>query len=146
MTIRLRTTRGFTFIAGIIVLPLLILFIVAATDDGENIVLTRNEVIESPSGALRWHATMTNRTDSVYRDIDVRFHFLDRDERPLGQASGSAARLEPGEQFAINAPLPDGAERIQVYSLEWKTADVARRLGPYAPWPLGYIQYEAGKK
>jgi len=142
MTTNHRKTRGFALATGLALLPLVVLYILAATDDGENIVLVRNEVSTFADGETRWNGTMMNWTDSVYRDIDVTIRFLDGQDRALGETFGSVARLAPREQLALEAPLPTGAEQVQIYSLHWKTGSVERDLGPYAAWPFGYVQYQ----
>ncbi len=129
-------------VASLIVLPLFVLFVMAATDDDENVALTRNDVVTDAAGARTWHGTMMNRTDSLYREVAVTIRFLDRDGQPMGETSGRADRLEPGEELNLQAPLPSRAESMQVYSLQWRTGDVGRLLGPWAPWPFGYLQYD----
>ena len=134
-------------VVGLIVLPLLVLFVMAATDDDENIVLSRNDVITDASGVRTWHGTMMNRTDSQYREIAVTIRFLDSAGQPVGEATGSTDRLEPGEKLDLQAPLPSQAKNIQVYSLQWRTGrhNVGRLLGPWAPWSFGYLQYDPAK-
>ena len=127
--------------AALLVVPLLALAAMAATDDGENIVLTRNQVVKSPSGARMWRGTMKNHTDSEYRDVAVTIHFLDRFGRPVGEVSGEAARMVPGTSFDLQAPLPATAADLQVQRLHWRTGDARRFLGPYRPWAFGYVQY-----
>ena len=129
-------------VASLIVLPLLVLYVIAATDDDENVVLTRNDVATDASGVRTWRGTMMNRTDSLYREVAVTIRFLDRDGQPVGETSGRADRLEPREELNLQAPLPSRAESMQVYSLQWRTDDVGRLLGPWAPWPFGYLQYD----
>ena len=129
-------------ITSLIILPMLVLFVMAATDDDENIVLARNDVVTDASDARIWHGAMMNRTDSTYREIAVTVHFLDRDDQQVGEASGRADRLEPGETLQLQAPLPSQSESIQIYSLQWRTGNVGRLLGPWAPWQFGYLQYD----
>ena len=90
-------------ITAIIMLPLLVLFVMAATDDDENIVLARNDVVTDASDARVWFGAMMNRTDSPYREIAVTVRFLDRDDRPVGEVRGRADRLEPGERCAATS-------------------------------------------
>ncbi len=85
---------------ALIVLPLLALLVLVATDDGENIVLTRNDVVKAASGERVWLGTMKNHTDSEYRDVAVTIRFLDRFGRPVGEVGGQAARMVPGTSFA----------------------------------------------
>lgn len=133
-----------TVLATLIVLPLFIMFVMAATDGDENIVLSRNDVITDASGNRTWHGTMMNRTDSQYREIAVTIRFLDPKGQTVGEASGSADILAPGENLNLQASLPSEAERIQVYSLQWRTGsrNVGRLLGPWRPWSFGYLQYD----
>jgi hypothetical protein len=129
-------------LAALIVLPLLVVFVLAATDDDENVVLSRNDVVTDASGNRTWHGAMMNRTGSVYREVAVTIRFLDLDGQPAGEASGNADRLEPGEKLNLQAQLPAQAVSMQVYSLQWRTGNVGRLLGPWAPWQFGYLQYD----
>lgn len=128
--------------AGLIVLPLLALFVMAATDHGDNIPLSRNEVVQSPSGERAWRGTFWNNTDSLYTDLDAVILFLDAEGKPVGQARGGAARLNPGQVFHLQAKLPPQAARMQMYQLRWTTGwrNVSKVLGPYRPWEFGYVQ------
>lgn len=112
----------------------------------ESVVLSRNQVITDDAGARTWHGTMMNRTDSQYRAVAVTIRFLGESGQPVGQASGHASRLEPGEGIHIEAQLPAEAQTVQVYSLQWQTGrnNVERQLGPWAPWEFGYVQYSPG--
>ena len=51
---------------------------------------------------------MMNRTDSLYREVAVTIRLLDRDGQPVGEPSGRADRLEPGEELNLQALLPTG--------------------------------------
>jgi hypothetical protein len=122
--------------------PLLVLYGLAATHPDENVVLSRNQVLTDASGARTWHGTMLNRTDSPYRDVVATIRFLGADDQSVGQISGVADHLKPGEMLNLQAPLPPQAVRMQVYSLQWRTGHVGRLLGPWAPWSFGYVQYD----
>ena len=130
--------------SAIVIVPLLILWVLMATDDDGNIALVRNELVRDASGTQVWHGAMGNTTDSQYRDIAVTVRFLDSADRPVGEVSGGAGVLEPGEALRLEAPLPKGAVAMQIYSLEWVTGrdDKATDppLGPWAPWPFGHVQ------
>jgi hypothetical protein len=66
--------------------------------------------------------------------------FLDNDGKPVGQARGGADRLDPGETFHFQAPLPAAAAHMQVYQLRWAREGGPRiALGPYRPWSFGYV-------
>lgn len=138
---RARATWG--LLAFALLLAFAAMFVMAATDDTDNIALSRNEVVRNPDGGRIWRGTMWNHTDSLYTDLDTVILFLDRENRPVGQTRGGARRLDPGETFHIEAPLPADAARMQIYQLRWRTGeDGAARavLGPYRPWEFGYLQ------
>ena len=128
----------------ILAVPLLILWMMAATEDDSNIALKRSDVVQDESGARIWHGAMVNTTDSQYREIAVTIHFLDSADQPVGETSGRAARLEPGETLELRSTLPPAATGLRVHALEWRTGrkDKHVRLGPYAPWPFGHVQTE----
>ena len=81
--------------AALILLPLAALYVLAATDPDENIVLSRNQVIHQPSGTRLWRGTYWNHSDSLYTGLDVVLLFLDKDGKPVGQAQGEASRQRP---------------------------------------------------
>ena len=131
-------------VSALIVVPLLILWALLATEDDSNIALVRSDVELDDSGQRTWHGTMGNTTDSQYREIAVTIRFLDSADQPVGEVRGSADVLEPGESFDLQAPLAPEAVALQVYSLEWETGRWDKKtdppLGPWAPWPFGHIQ------
>ena len=116
------------------------MFVMAATDPTDNIALSRNKVVRTLAGERVWRGTLWNHSDSLYTDLDAVVLFLDRDGRPVGQARGAARRLDPGEGFHLEARLPAGASRMQIYQMRWTTEGRHRAvLGPYHPWPFGYV-------
>ncbi|MES2753987.1 MAG: FxLYD domain-containing protein [Pseudomonadota bacterium] len=115
-------------------------FVMAATDDTDNIALSRNQVVRAADGTRTWRGTFWNHSDSLYEQLDAVILFLDRDGKPVGQARGGADRLDPGEVFHLAAPLPASATRMQVYQLRWSREGGPRgALGPYRSWPFGYV-------
>ena len=134
---------GWAGLAAFILLPLFAVFVMAATDDDENIVLVRNEVVRT-AGEQSWQGTFWNHSDSLYTNLDAVILFLDKDGKPVGQARGAADRLDPGEYFELRAPLPAGAIRMQMYQLRWSgPGGGSVALGPWKPWEFGYLQAEA---
>lgn len=131
-------------VSALVFLPLFVLWVILATDDDGSIALVRNDVAQNASGAWTWHGTMGNTTDSQYREIAVTIRFLDSNDQAVGEISGSADVLEPGESFSLQSPLPPQAVAMQVYSLAWVTGRKDKRtdppLGPWAPWPFGHVQ------
>ncbi len=131
-------------VSVLVVVPLLILWVLLATDDDGNIALVRNDVVHGSSGDRIWYGTMGNTTDSQYREIAVTIRFLDGNDQPVGEIHGSADVLEPGESFDLQTELVPQAVAMQVYSLEWRTGRKDKKtdppLGPWAPWPFGHVQ------
>lgn len=125
--------------ASLAAISFMAMFVMAATDRTENIALSRNDVVRSPSGERIWRGTFWNHSDSLYTDLDTVVLFLDKDGKPLGQASGGADRLDPGETFHLEAPLPAEAVNMQIYQLRWTTNGHRAVLGPYRSWPFGYV-------
>ena len=126
--------------AVVILLPLAVIFVLAATSPDENIVLSRNEVVHQSSGERLWRGTYWNHSDSLYTDLDVVILFIDKEGKPVGQARGEAARLDPGEVFHLQAKLPSDAAQIRMYQLRWTSYGNSVVLGPFPPWPFGYVQ------
>ena len=106
------------------------MFVMAATDPTDNIALSRNEVARAESGERVWRGTFWNHSDSLYTGLDAVILFLDEDGRPVGQAYGSADRLDPGEIFHLTAPLPAEAARMRVYRLRWTSGRESRLEHP----------------
>lgn len=122
------------------VVTLAAMFVMAATDPTENIALSRNEIVRTLSGEQTWRGTFWNHSDSLCTDLDAVVLFLDKEGKPVGQARGSADRLDPGEVFHLEAPLPAEAVRMQIYQLRWTREGTHRAvLGPYHSWPFGYV-------
>lgn len=139
---RRRRRWAWAGVAALLLLPLAALWVMMATQDDENIVLSRNEVVSGASGERVWRGTYWNHSDSLYTDLDVVLLFVDGEGMPVGQVRGGADRLDPGEVFHLEAPLPAGATRIQMHQLRWTTYGTRAVLGPWRPWAFGYVQDE----
>lgn len=130
---------GWANVAALILLPLAAMFVMAATDDDDNMAFTRNEVVRTASGERIWRGRIWNHTDSLYTGLDAIILFLDKEGVPVGNATGAAARLDPGEYFNLEAPLPPGAVRMQMYRLRWAgRGGGSVAVGPWRPWEFGY--------
>ena len=103
---RRRAIATWAAMAAILLVAFAVMFVLGATDPTDNIALSRNEVQSSASGQRIWRGTMWNHSDSLYTDLDTVVLFLDKDGKPVGQARGAADRLDPGEIFHVEAPLP----------------------------------------
>lgn len=108
-----------------------------ATEDGEGVVLGRNEVGPGPGGHCAWRGGFTNRGEAICRDVAASVRFLDCDGRAAGAAEARAERLGPGETLALEVDLPPRATAVQVRWLRWRCGGDAVQLGPYPPAPLG---------
>jgi len=131
--------------SALIIVPLLILWMLLATNDDDNIALVGNTL--SVEGDQRvWSGRVGNVTDSEYRKILIELRFLDGEGAPVHSLSASHARLMPHESFSLQTELPADAVSVRVWSLEWETGRSNKRtdppLGPWAPWPFGYVQAE----
>jgi hypothetical protein len=113
---------------------------VAAGEDDGSVALTRNEIARGSAGDAMWHGAFTNRTGDLHRNLYVEIRFLDSRGRPLGSVGGRAERLQPGESLTLDVPLPPRAVSVQLSALRWRMRDVHAELGPYKPWPFGYLQ------
>ena len=127
-------------LAALALLAFAAMFVLAATDPGDNIALSRNEVVQAPSGQRIWRGTFWNHSDSLYTELGAVVLFLDAEGRPVGQARGSAERLDPGEVFHVEAPLHADAARMQIYQMRWtREGSQHAVLGPFRPWAFGYV-------
>lgn len=137
---RRRAKSTWAGLAAVLVLAFAAMFVMAAMDDTDNIALSQNDAVRTASGERVWRGTFWNHTDSLYTKLDAVILFLDRDGKPVGQARGAADRLDPGETFHLQAPLPEKAVRMQVYQLRWTSGGGGGlALGPYQSWPFGYV-------
>ena len=72
----------------------------------ENIVLSRNEVIRTPSGERTWRGTFWNHSDSLYTDLDTVVLPLDKDGKPVGQARGATVSIPERHSTSRRRCLP----------------------------------------
>jgi hypothetical protein len=106
--------------------------------------LTRNEVVTDGGGNRTWHGAFLNITGDEYREVEAVIRFLDGNNRPVGDVRREVARLGTRESLPLEAPLPQGAVRMQVYSLQRRTGplNLGKLFGPYRPWEFGYVMAE----
>jgi hypothetical protein len=114
--------------------------VLAARNRDDQVVLSRNEIVEDGAGGRSWRGAMTNRTGESYQDVSVAILFRDAQGMPLGWTSGQADVLGGGESIDLQAPLPAGAADMQMYALRWRDAGDRIAFGPYKPWAFGYLQ------
>lgn len=114
--------------------------VLAARNRDDQVVLSRNEIVETGAGGRSWRGAMTNRTAESYQDASVIILFRDAEGAPVGWTAGQADVLGGGESIDLEAALPDDAADLQVYSLRWRDAGDRIAFGPYKPWAFGYLQ------
>ncbi len=137
------TVPVWALLAATPLLPLAFVALVVIHSADENIPLTRNELVEV-NGQTLWRGAFSNPTDSEYRELAATIRFLDAANQPVGEARTEAAVLLPGRRMELEAPLPEGAVRMQMYSLQWRTGELntGRLFGPFRPWEFGYLQWD----
>ncbi len=81
-------------------------------------------------------------------EVAVTIHFLDKDNKTVGETSARTNVLAAGQMLPLEAALPPSAVRMQMYSLQWRKAEdltSGRLFGPYRPWEFGYLQYDPNR-
>ncbi len=137
---RRRAIATWVVVAGLSFMGFAAIFVLAATDLGDNIALGGSKIVRTADGGRAWHGIFWNHSDSLYTEVDTVVLFLDADGRPVGQAEGGAARLDPGEVYRVRSRLPDAAAKLQVYRMRWAREGGKRiAIGPFRPWAFGYV-------
>lgn len=132
-------------LAAIILLPVLFMYLLIASNPDDNVALTRNEVVENGANGRTWFGRFNGSSEDSYREVAVTIRFLDSNGESVGEISGRDDLLEGGEALDLQAALPPEAVNMQVYSLQWRAGEEGERiigelLGPYFPWQFGYLQ------
>ena len=125
---------------SVLVLAAATMVVLAARNRDDQVVLSRNEIVENGAGGRSWRGAMTNRTDEAYQDVSVVILFRDAQGRPVSWTAGDVDILGGGESMALEAALPAEAADMQVYALRWRDAGDRIAFGPYKPWAFGYLQ------
>lgn len=118
--------------------PILALDLADARND---VVLTRNEVVEEALGGRTWYGALTNVAGRPRTGVTVRILFHDRHGRPVGTPlSARALRLEPGEGLHLQARLPAGATGLRLQALRWSSGGRTAGFGPGRLLAFGAVQ------
>ena len=99
------------------------------------LTLTSSEVTDGLAGRL-WRGVLSNMGSETCRGLAAEIRFLDRAGRVSGRLDARAANLPPGGGLQLEALLPSGAARLQIYALRWRTGTASIELGPFSPQPL----------
>jgi hypothetical protein len=58
----------------------------------------------------------------------------------VAKAEAEAAELTFGMRLDLQAPLPPGAVRLRIYSVQWRMDRTNALMGPFRkPWEFGYL-------
>lgn len=112
-----------------------------AADRRDDLVLSRNEVMQEALGGRTWFGALANAADGAVANVSVHIRFHDRDGRPVGTPlSARAPRLAPGAVLHLQARLPAGATGLRIQALRWTAAGRTVELGPAPPLPFGAVR------
>jgi hypothetical protein len=133
-------------LAALIILPILVLWFRIVHQNDEILALIRNEVVTDAAGQRTWAGSFVNTNDKTLRDVAVTVDFLDGQDRPVGKAEAETAELPFRRQLDLRAPLPPGAVRLRIYSVQWRMDRTAALMGPFRePWEFGYVMIDPAK-
>jgi hypothetical protein len=130
-------------LAALIVLPILVLWFRVVHQNDEILALVRNEVVMDAAGRRTWAGSFVNTNDRTLRDVAVTVDFLDSGDRTVGKVEAEAAVLPFRMRLDLEAPLPQDAVRLRIYSVQWRMDRTAALMGPFRePWEFGYLMVD----
>jgi hypothetical protein len=133
-------------LAALVILPILVLWFRIVHQNDEILALIRNEVVTDAAGQRTWAGSFVNTNDRTLRDVAVTVDFLDGRDRTVGKAEAEAAELPFNRQLDLQAPLPAGAVRLRIYSVQWRMDGTAALMGPFRePWEFGYLMVDPAR-
>lgn len=127
-------------LVALIILPVLVLWYSVVHQHDEILALIRNEVVMDAAGQRTWAGSFANTNEKTLRDVAVTVDFLDSQGRTVGKAEAEAAELPFSKRIDLQAPLPPGAARLRIYSVQWRMDGTAALMGPFREsWEFGYL-------
>ncbi len=144
-------------LAALIILPILVMWFRVVHQNDEILALVRNEVVTDAAGQRIWAGSFVNTNGRTLRDVAVTVDLLDSQNRTVGKAEAEAAELTFGMRLDLQAPLPSGAARMRIYSVQWRMdrtaadrwlrrASESALMGPFRePWEFGYLMVDPAK-
>lgn len=139
------TTRRW-LIAALVLAPVLVMWFKVVHQDDEILALVRNEAAADATGQRAWSGSFVNTNDRTLRDVAVSVDFLDSHDQPIGKTDAEAAELPFGARLDLQAPLPVGAAKIRIHSVEWRMGEKTAVMGPFRePWEFGYLMVDPAK-
>jgi hypothetical protein len=134
------TLKVWKLLVALVVLALLVLWFLVVHQDDEILALVRNEVVTDAGGERTWVGSFVNTNDRSLRDVAVTVDFVDGQGRTVGRARADAAELPFGARLEMQAPLPAGAAKLRIYSVQWRMGRSAALMGPFREsWDFGYL-------
>ncbi len=111
-----------------------------AADRRNDVVLSRNEVMQEALGGRTWFGALSNAGDDALADVSVHIRFHDRRGRPVGTpVSARTARLDPGAVLHLQARLPAEAAGLRIRALRWTGGGRLVERGPSASLAFGAL-------
>jgi hypothetical protein len=130
-------------LAALVILPILVMWYRIVHQNDEILALIRNEVVTDAEGRRTWAGSFVNTNEETLRDVAVTVDFLDNRDRTVGKAEADAAELSFSRRLDLQAPLPPGAVRLRIYSVQWRMGRTAALMGPFRePWEFGYLMVD----
>jgi hypothetical protein len=130
-------------LVALVILPILVLWFNVVHQDDEILALIRNEVVTDAAGQRTWAGSFVNSNERPLRDVGVTVDFLDRENRTVGKAEAESAELTFGSRLDLQVPLPPGAVRLRIDSVQWRMDGRGVLMGPFRePWEFGYLMID----
>ena len=127
-------------LVALAMLPVLVLWYLVVHQNDEILALVRNELVTDPAGQRTWVGSFVNTNDASLRDVAVTVDLLDSQNRTVGKADASVVELPFSARLNLQAPLPPGAVKLRIYSVQWRMGKKAALMGPFRePWAFGYL-------
>lgn len=133
-------------LVALVILPILVLWFNVVHQDDEILALIRNEAVTDAAGQRTWAGSFVNSNERPLRDVGVTVDFLDRENRTVGKAEAESAELTFGSRLDLQVPLPPGAVRLRIDSVQWRMDGRGVLMGPFRePWEFGYLMADPAK-
>jgi hypothetical protein len=141
-------------LAGLVILPILVLWFNVVHQEDEILALIRNEVVTDASGQRTWAGSFVNTNSRTLHDVAVTVDLLDREDRIVAKADAAIAELPFSRRLDLRTSLPPDAVRLRIHSVQWRIDRTAvdrwlRRIpataliGPFRePWEFGYLMVD----
>jgi hypothetical protein len=133
-------------LAALVILPILVLWFRIVHQNDEILALIRNDVATDTAGRRTWTGSFVNTNEKTLRDVAVTVDFLDSRDLTVGKVKAEAAELPFRRRLDLQAPLPSGAVKLRIYSVQWRMDGTAALMGPFRePWEFGYLMVDPAK-